>query len=231
MKLDKFKKPLNKAEIDLLDEFWELDQVFVWSDEGILERPVNGLAEIDGFTAALACGPKKLTYSQWAKWIWDTEHGRQRPRDWDYEERIQIESLLRRHKFSVENAISLDCYRPQLFEEFWTCPGQFSGTDYWCMGFVRAMRFNKPYWNQIGHHAPDSLGFILELAEMAPNEQAIYLGDLEFTIYLDDYYDCADTLTKKVQEIFKARQVDTCQLELEGFRNRFSCTNSKALIQ
>ena len=62
--------PLSDAEIEELDDF-------LLDAEGIDES--MNVSMLDGFLTALICSPKLILPSQWMRWVWDTEHGKDMP--------------------------------------------------------------------------------------------------------------------------------------------------------
>jgi hypothetical protein len=62
--------PLTIREIEKLD-------AFLLSDGG-LENAMD-VSTLDGFLCAVLSGPKVITPSEWIRWVWDREEGKQAP--------------------------------------------------------------------------------------------------------------------------------------------------------
>ena len=62
--------PLTDEEIKELDEF-------LLEAEGIEES--MDISTLDGFFTAIVCGPKTIMPSEWMRWVWDMQSGKERP--------------------------------------------------------------------------------------------------------------------------------------------------------
>jgi len=58
------------------EEIQELDQ-FLLESEGIEES--MDISTLDGFLTAIVCGPKTIMPSEWIRWVWDMESGKDAP--------------------------------------------------------------------------------------------------------------------------------------------------------
>jgi uncharacterized protein len=62
--------PLTDEEIKELDEF-------LLEAEGIEES--MDISTLDGFFTAIVCGPKTIMASEWMRWVWDMQSGKDAP--------------------------------------------------------------------------------------------------------------------------------------------------------
>ena len=58
------------------EEMEELDQ-FLLDAEGLEES--MDISTLDGFLTAIVCGPKTIMPSEWLRWVWDMESGKDAP--------------------------------------------------------------------------------------------------------------------------------------------------------
>ena len=76
------------------EEIEELDQ-FLLDAEGLEES--MDISTLDGFLTAIVCGPKTIMPSEWLRWVWDMESGKDAPKFKDQAQAQRILGLLMRH--------------------------------------------------------------------------------------------------------------------------------------
>lgn len=146
-------KPLTEDEIQELDNFL--------LDGADLEEAMD-IATLDGFLTAIISGPKLIPASEWMRWVWDMEQGKDSP---EFESQAQAEriiGLLMRHMNDVAQMLtySPEQYAPLLMEN------QFEGDkipvlDEWCCGFMKGMELDSRGWLPVTAGHPDWLSTIL----------------------------------------------------------------------
>jgi uncharacterized protein len=121
-------EPLTEAELDRLSS--------------ILERfgntPSMNLEQLDGFLAALVCGPELVPPSKYLPKIWGDRTVFE-----DASSAQEFFSLIMRHWNTIANTLnSGEVYLPLLLEDE---SGISHGND-WAIGFLRGMEFGKEDW-------------------------------------------------------------------------------------
>jgi uncharacterized protein len=123
--------PLTNREIEKLD-------AFLLSDGG-LENAMD-VSTLDGFLCAVLSGPKVITPSEWIRWVWDREEGKQAPEFASEKQAQRILGLLMRHANDI--AVTLTQvpkdYEPLFFER--DVKGRtVSIVDEWCCGYMKGI--------------------------------------------------------------------------------------------
>ena len=145
---------------DLLsdEEIEELDD-FLLDAEGIDES--MNVSMLDGFLTALICAPKLILPSEWMRWVWDTEHGKDSPNFSSEDEAGCILSMLMRHMNDITRTLSQapEYYEPLLLENI-NNGNPIPILDEWCMGFVKGMSLDEEGWSDIAVANPQWLSTI-----------------------------------------------------------------------
>jgi uncharacterized protein len=145
MKHSPIDQPLSDAEFDRLSDF--LDQV------GASAMSLEGL---DGFLAALICGPDMVPPSEYLPHIWGADYV------FDTTEKAsEIMTLIMRHWNTISNALQrtlkkTDVYLPVLLEDK---DGIAHGND-WAMGFMRGVQVHPGSWDALLDNEEDSSNMV-----------------------------------------------------------------------
>ena len=144
--------PLSDEEIEELDDF-------LLDAEGIDES--MNVSMLDGFLTALICAPKLILPSEWMRWVWDTEHGKDSPNFSSEDEAGRILSMLMRHMNDITRTLSQapEYYEPLLLENI-NNGNPIPILDEWCMGFVKGMSLDEEGWSDIAVANPQWLSTI-----------------------------------------------------------------------
>jgi uncharacterized protein len=145
--------PLSDEEIEELDDF-------LLDAEGIDES--MNVSMLDGFLTALICAPKLILPSEWMRWVWDTEHGKDSPNFSSEDEAGRILSMLMRHMNDITRTLSQapEYYEPLLLENI-NNGNPIPILDEWCMGFVKGMSLDEEGWADVAVTNPQWLSTIL----------------------------------------------------------------------
>lgn len=130
-------KSLTKADIDFLDDFLVSDNA-----------PENCLmvSGIDGFFAALHCGPEAIMPNEWLPVIWDGEE----PEYDDLAQAEKVMSILMCMYNKTGNVLnSGKPFEPLLFERHNPDGKNYIICDSWCYGFYKGMQLWKPDWDKL----------------------------------------------------------------------------------
>ena len=84
------------------EEIEELDQ-FLLDAEGLEES--MDISTLDGFLTAIVCGPKTIMPSEWLRWVWDMESGKDAPEFKDQAQAQRILGLLMRHMNDIAETL------------------------------------------------------------------------------------------------------------------------------
>jgi uncharacterized protein len=119
--------PLTDEEIKELDEF-------LLEAEGIEES--MDISTLDGFFTAIVCGPKTIMPSEWLRWVWDMESGKDAPKFRDHAQAQRILDLLMCHMNDIAATLQQapEQYEPLLMAN----PNDGDPIpiiDEWCSGF------------------------------------------------------------------------------------------------
>ena len=60
---------------------------------------------LDGFLAAIVCGPKTIMPSEWLRWVWDMENGKDGPEFKDQAQAQRILGLLMCHMNDIAETL------------------------------------------------------------------------------------------------------------------------------
>jgi len=144
--------PLSDEEIEELDDF-------LLDAEGIDES--MNVSMLDGFLTALICAPKLILPSEWMRWVWDTERGKDSPNFSSEDEAGRILSMLMRHMNDITRTLSQapEYYEPLLLENI-NNGNPIPILDEWCMGFVKGMSLDEEGWADVAVTNPQWLSTI-----------------------------------------------------------------------
>jgi uncharacterized protein len=196
--------PLSDEEIEELDDF-------LLDAEGIDES--MNVSMLDGFLTALICAPKLILPSEWMRWVWDTEHGKDSPNFSTEDEASRILSMLMRHMNDITRTLSQapEYYEPLLLENI-NSGNPIPILDEWCMGFVKGMSLDEEGWSDIAVANPQWLstiflygtekGWETLLAKDIPLEEHIAMSERLTTDVLNIY---AGLKTLRESQISQAR--------------------------
>lgn len=196
--------PLSDEEIEELDDF-------LLDAEGIDES--MNVSMLDGFLTALICAPKLILPSEWMRWVWDTEHGKDSPNFSTEDEASRILSMLMRHMNDITRTLSQapEYYEPLLLENI-NSGNPIPILDEWCMGFVKGMSLDEQGWSDIAVANPQWLstiflygtekGWETLLAKDIPLEEHIAMSERLTTDVLNIY---AGLKTLRESQISQAR--------------------------
>jgi uncharacterized protein len=145
--------PLTDKEIQELDEF-------LLDAPGIEEA--MDIATLDGFLTAIVSGPNVIAPSEWMRWVWDMEKGKDRP---EFKSRGQAEriiGLLMQHMNDIAQTLtySPEHYEPLLMEN----PNEGDPIPMagdWCCGYMAAVQLDSRAWLPVTAGKPDWMSTIL----------------------------------------------------------------------
>ena len=130
-----FDKPLIQADIDFLVDFLVSED----APEDCLM-----ISEINGFFAALHCGPEMIKPSEWLPVLW----GGEGPEYNTMAQAGKVMSILIRMHNQVGNELrSGKQFEPLLYERPNPDGKDYIICDDWCHGFCRGMQLWKPAWD------------------------------------------------------------------------------------
>src|ERR1022692_4112712 len=141
------------------EEVKELDQ-FLLDAEGIEDS--MDISTLDGFLAAIACGPKTIMPSEWLRWVWDIEGGEDAPEFKDQAQAQRILGLLMRHMNDIAHTLHQvpEQFEPLLMEN----PNggdPIPILDEWCSGFMKAVQLDSDGWLPVTAGKPDWMSTIM----------------------------------------------------------------------
>jgi uncharacterized protein len=139
--------PLSDEEVEELDDFL--------LDAAGIDESMN-VSMLDGFLTAIICGPKLILPSEWMRWVWDTEHGKDTPNFESIDQASHILGMLTRHLNDIANTLDRapEHYEPLLLENI-NNGNPIPILDEWCMGFVKGMSLDQNSWAEIAKEHPD----------------------------------------------------------------------------
>lgn len=145
--------PLTEKEVEELDRF-------LLEAEG-LEAPMD-ISTLDGFLAAIVCGPKTILPSEWMRWVWDMEKGEDSPEFETQAQAQHILGLLMRHMNDIAQTLNRapEQYEPLLMEN----PNDGDPIpilDEWCSGFMKGVKLDDEGWLPVIAGKPDWLSTML----------------------------------------------------------------------
>ena len=181
--------PLSDQEIEELDDF-------LLDAEGIDES--MNVSMLDGFLTALICGPKLIMPSEWMRWVWDTEHGKDSPNFSSEDEAGRILSMLIRHMNDITSTLSQapEYYEPLLLENI-NHGNPIPILDEWCMGFVKGMSLDEEGWSDIAVANPQWLSTIF-LYGTEKGWETLLAKDIP----LEEHIEMSERLTTDVLNIY-----------------------------
>jgi uncharacterized protein len=181
--------PLSDQEIEELDDF-------LLDAEGIDES--MNVSMLDGFLTALICGPKLIMPSEWMRWVWDTEHGKDSPNFSSEDEAGRILSMLTRHMNDITSTLSQapEYYEPLLLENI-NHGNPIPILDEWCMGFVKGMSLDEEGWSDIAVANPQWLSTIF-LYGTEKGWETLLAKDIP----LEEHIEMSERLTTDVLNIY-----------------------------
>lgn len=145
--------PLTEAEFEKLDHF-------LMHAPGLDEA--MDVSMLDGFLAAIVSGPKTVMPSEWMRWVWDAENGRESPEFESAAQAEEIIGLLMRHMNDINATLTLspDDYEPLLMEN----PNDgdpIPVIDEWCMGFMAGVQLDSSGWESVLSKHPEWLAPVI----------------------------------------------------------------------
>ena len=181
--------PLSDEEIEELDDF-------LLDAEGIDES--MNVSMLDGFLTALICAPKLILPSEWMRWVWDTEHGKDSPNFSSEDEAGRILSMLMRHMNDITRTLSQapEYYEPLLLENI-NNGNPIPILDEWCMGFVKGMSLDEEGWSDIAVANPQWLSTIF-LYGTEKGCETLLAKDIP----LEEHIEMSERLTTDVLNIY-----------------------------
>ena len=181
--------PLSDEEIEALDDF-------LLDAEGIDES--MNVSMLDGFLTALICAPKLMMPSEWMRWVWDTEHGKDTPNFSSEDESGRILSMLMRHMNDITRTLSQapEYYEPLLLENI-NNGNPIPILDEWCMGFVKGMSLDEEGWSDIAVANPQWLSTIF-LYGTEKGWETLLAKDIP----LEEHIEMSERLTTDVLNIY-----------------------------
>ena len=181
--------PLSDQEIEELDDF-------LLDAEGIDES--MNVSMLDGFLTALICGPKLIMPSEWMRWVWDAEHGKDSPNFSSEDEAGRILSMLTRHMNDITSTLSQapEYYEPLLLENI-NHGNPIPILDEWCMGFVKGMSLDEEGWSDIAVANPQWLSTIF-LYGTEKGWETLLAKDIP----LEEHIEMSERLTTDVLNIY-----------------------------
>ena len=181
--------PLSDEEIEELDDF-------LLDSEGIDES--MNVSMLDGFLTALICAPKLILPSEWMRWVWDTEHGKNSPNFSSEDEAGRILSMLMRHMNDITRTLSQapEYYEPLLLENI-NNGNPIPILDEWCMGFVKGMSLDEEGWSDIAVANPQWLSTIF-LYGTEKGWETLLAKDIP----LEEHVEMSERLTTDVLNIY-----------------------------
>jgi len=181
--------PLSDEEIEELDDF-------LLDAEGIDES--MNVSMLDGFLTALICAPKLILPSEWMRWVWDTEHGKDSPNFSSEDEAGRILSMLMRHMNDITRTLSQapEYYEPLLLENI-NNGNPIPILDEWCMGFVKGMSLDEEGWSDIAVANPQWLSTIF-LYGTEKGWETLLAKDIP----LEEHIEMSERLTTDVLNIY-----------------------------
>jgi uncharacterized protein len=140
------------------EEIQELDQ-FLLEAEGIEES--MDISTLDGFLTAIMCGPKTILPSEWLRWVWDMESGKDAPEFKDQAQAQRILGLLMRHMNDIAQTLQQapEHYQPLLMEN----PNDGDPIpiiDEWCSGVMKGVQLDADGWLPVVVGKPDWMSTI-----------------------------------------------------------------------
>ena len=140
------------------EEIEELDQ-FLLEAEGLEES--MDISTLDGFLTAIVCGPKTIMPSEWLRWVWDMESGKDAPEFKDQAQAQRILGLLMRHMNDIAETLQQapEHYEPLLMEN----PNggdPIPIIDEWCSGFMKGVQLDSDGWLPVVIGKPDWMSTI-----------------------------------------------------------------------
>jgi uncharacterized protein len=138
---------LTNREIEKLD-------AFLLSDGG-LENTMD-VSTLDGFLCAVLSGPNVIMPSEWMRWIWDMEEGKQTPEFASEKQAQRILGLLIRHANDIAVTLTQvpQDYEPLFFER--DVKGRtVSIVDEWCCGYMKGIALDPLGWQPLIETQPD----------------------------------------------------------------------------
>ncbi len=181
--------PLSDEEIEELDDF-------LLDAQGIDES--MNVSMLDGFLTALICAPKLILPSEWMRWVWDTEHGKDSPNFSSEDEAGRILSMLMRHMNDITRTLSQapEYYEPLLLENI-NNGNPIPILDEWCMGFVKGMSLDEEGWSDIAVANPQWLSTIF-LYGTEKGWETLLAKDIP----LEEHIEMSERLTTDVLNIY-----------------------------
>jgi len=140
--------PLSDDEIEELDDFL--------MSEGVPENTMD-ISTLDGFFASIVLHPQLFMPSDYLRWIWDEDEGKDEPDFSSLDEANRILGLIMRHYNSVLAAIENVQFEPLFGILLQEDGSEFFDAEGWCAGFMLGVTlFNEP-WDAVFKSRPQLL--------------------------------------------------------------------------
>jgi yecA family protein len=181
--------PLTDEEIKELDEF-------LLEAEGVEES--MDISTLDGFFTAIVCGPKTIMPSEWMRWVWDMQSGKDAPEFKEQAQAQRILGFLMRHMNDIAQTLQQapEEYEPLLMEN----PNNGDPVpiiDDWCLGFMKGVQLDSDGWLPLVIGKPDWMSTIT-LYGTEDGWEALKKKNLS----LDEHKALAAGLAETVQKIY-----------------------------
>ena len=140
-------EPLSDQEITKLNDFL--------IDKSGLENAMD-IAMLDGYLTAIVSGPRTILPSQWLPYVWDMDHGQDRPPFKTAQQAQRIFGWIMRHMNDIARTLNHapEHYEPLLMEN----PNHGDPIpimDDWCMGFMKGVRLDESHWQSLITQKPE----------------------------------------------------------------------------
>lgn len=133
------------------------------------------IAALDGFLTAVVIGPRLVVPSEWMRWIWDSDEGKEEVVFDNAEQATRIMSIVMRHYNSVAQTFASN---PASFAPlFW---GEVaSGAEQWCTGFMLGFQLESKAWNILSIEHPGWFTPFLRLGTVEGFAATVKMNDAE----------------------------------------------------
>lgn len=134
------------------DELDELDDLLM--SRNMPENTMD-ISMLDGFFAGLVLNPRTIMPSEFLRWIWDSEEGKEEPGFSSLTAANHVLGLIMRHYNMVVQSIADDSYEPLFYLLSQDDGSDFFDAEGWSCGFILATDvFNEP-WETLFEERPE----------------------------------------------------------------------------
>lgn len=139
---------INEMLAPLTDEEFEELAEFLVSDA--VPETTMSVVMLDGFLAAIACGPGDESPARWMPWVWDFERGQAAP-ELPPKQARKIAGYVTRHLNGIALALAEE---PEAFEPLFATDendegDEFEVPDEWCAGFLAGVALDADAWRPL----------------------------------------------------------------------------------